>query len=81
MGLDDVQSKLFQLVKPSAPSMSEAASFYLRLKCDSKDKGFIRVAQRNATSVIEVLGDRAINDYVSLKAGKPRDMLLEKFWK
>ena len=28
MGLDNVQSKLFQPVKPSAPLMSEATSFY-----------------------------------------------------
>ena len=41
MGLDNVQSKLFQPVKPSAPLMSEATSFYLRLKGDGKDKVFI----------------------------------------
>ena len=57
MGLDNVQSKLFQPVKPSAPLMSEATAFYLRLKGDGKDKVFIRAAQRNAASVIEVLGD------------------------
>ena len=57
MGLD-VQSKLFQPVKPSAPPMSEATSFYLRVKGEGKDKVFVRAAQRNAASVIEVLGDR-----------------------
>ena len=78
MGLDNVQSKLFQPVKPSAPLMSEATSFYLRLKGDGKDKVFIRAAQRNAASVIEVLGDRPINDYASSEAGKLRDALLDK---
>ena len=78
MGLDNVQSKLFQPVKPSAPLMSEATSFYLRLKGDGKDKVFIRAAQRNAASVIEVLGDRPINDYASSEAGKLRDVLLNR---
>ena len=78
MGLDNVQSKLFQPVKPSAPLMSEATSFYLRLKGEGKDKVFIRAAQRNAASVIEVLGDRPINDYASSEAGKLRDVLLNR---
>ena len=78
MGLDNVQSKLFQPVKPSAPLMSEATSFYLRLKGDGKDKVFVRAAQRNAASVIEVLGDRPINDYASSEAGKLRDVLLDR---
>ena len=58
--------------------MSEATSFYLRLKGDGKDKVFIRAAQRNAASVIEVLGDRPINDYASSEAGKLRDALLDR---
>jgi integrase/uncharacterized protein YcgL (UPF0745 family) len=78
MGLDNVQSKLFQPVKPSAPLMSEATSFYLRLKGDGKDKVFIRAAQRNAASVIEALGDRPINNYASSEAGKLRDALLDR---
>ena len=78
MGLDNVQSKLFRPVKPSAPLMSEATSFYLRLKGDGKDKAFIRAAQRNAASVIELLGDRPINDYASSEAGKLRDVLLDR---
>ena len=78
MGLDNVQSKLFQPVKPSAPLMSEATSFYLRLKGDGKDRVFVRAAQRNAASVIEVLGDRPINNYASSEAGKLRDALLDR---
>ena len=77
MGLDNVQSKLFQPVKSSAPLMSEATSFYLRLKGEGKDKVFIRAAQRNAASVIEVLSDRPTDDYASSEAGKLRDALLE----
>jgi integrase/uncharacterized protein YcgL (UPF0745 family) len=78
MGLDNVQSRLFQPVKASAPLMSEATAFYLRLKGDGKDKVFIRAAQRNAASVIEVLGDRPINDYASSEAGKLRNALLDR---
>ena len=78
MGLDNVQSKLLHPEKPSAPLMSEATSFYLRLKGDGKDKVFVRSAQRNAASVIEVLGDRPINDYASSEAGKLRDVLLDR---
>ena len=78
MGLDNVQSKLFQPVKTSEPLMSEATSFYLRLKSEGKDKVFVRAAQRNAASVIEVLGDRPINDYASSEAGKLRDVLLDR---
>ena len=48
------------------------------MKGDGKDKVFVRAAQRNAASVIEVLGDRPINDYASSEAGKLRDALLNR---
>ena len=41
MGLDNVQTRIFQPVKPNAPLMSEAAAFYVRLKGDRKDKVFV----------------------------------------
>ena len=43
MGLDNVQGKSFQPIKPSAPLMSEATAFYLRLKGDGKNKVFINL--------------------------------------
>ena len=43
MGLNNVEAKLFQSVKPTAPLMSEATAFYLRLKGDGKDKVFINL--------------------------------------
>ena len=76
MGLDNVQSKLFQQTKATAPLMSEATVFYLKLKGDGKDFVFTRAAQRNANIVIEVLGDKPINEYASSEAGKLRDVLL-----
>ena len=36
MGLDNMEAKLFQSVKPSAPLMSEATAFYLLLIDDEK---------------------------------------------
>jgi integrase len=78
MGLDNVQSKLFQQTKAAAPLMSEATVFYLKLKGDGKDFVFTRAAQRNANIVIEVLGDKPINEYASSEAGKLRDVLLNK---
>ena len=47
VGLDNVDAKLFQPVTPSAPQMSEATSFYLRLKGNGKDKVFIRTRSGN----------------------------------
>ena len=78
MGLDNVQAKVFQPAKGAGPLMSEATAFYLRLKGDGKDLVFTRAAQRNANIVIEVLGDRPINQYASSEAGKLRDVLLSK---
>ena len=78
MGLDNVQAKIFQPVKGGAPLMSEATAFYLRLKADGKDIVFTRAAQRNAACVIDILGDRPINEYASSEAGKLRDVLLKK---
>jgi len=78
MGLGNVQAKVFQPAKASAPLMSEATVFYLRLKGDGKDIVFTRAAQRNANVVIEALGNRPINEYASSEAGKLRDALLNK---
>jgi len=78
MGLDNVQAKVFQPTKTTAPLMSEATAFYLRLKGDGKDIVFTRAAQRNANVVIEALGDKPINEYASSEAGKLRDVLLNK---
>ena len=78
MGLDNVQAKVFQPTKTTAPLMSEATAFYLRLKGDGKDIVFVRAAQRNANVVIEALGDKPINEYASSEAGKLRDTLLTK---
>ncbi len=70
--------------KPLLPSqsscmqLSEALDLYLRLKGVGKDKVFKRGAERNIQSVIDVLGDRPLDEYVSSDAAAYRDYLLKK---
>ncbi len=58
--------------------LTEALDLYLRLKGVGKDKVFKRGAVRNVQSVIEVLGDRPLNEYSSSDAAAYRDFLLKK---
>ena len=62
----------------SCETLSEALELYLRLKGVGKDKVFHRGAERNVQSVIDVLGDRPVNDYASSDAAAYRDYLLKK---
>ena len=59
-------------------TLSEALDLYLRLKGGNKDKVFHRAATRNVESVIEVLGDRPLDEYKSSDAATFRDFLLKK---
>ena len=43
-------------------TLSEALELYLRLKSVNKDKTFKRGAERNIKSVIDVLGDRPLDE-------------------
>ena len=45
IGLDNIQSKLFQSVKPSAPLMSEATSFYYRYPSHQPDRASMAEAK------------------------------------
>ena len=58
--------------------LSEALELYLRLKGSNKDKVFHRGAERNIQSVIDVLGDRPVDEYASSDAASYRDYLLQK---
>jgi integrase len=62
----------------SCETLSEALELYLRLKGVGKDKIFHRGAERNVQSVIDVLGDRPLDDYASSDAAAYRDYLLKK---
>ena len=59
-------------------TLSEAKDLYLRLKGVNKDKTFRRGAERNIQSVIDVLGDRPLDEYSSSDAAMYRDYLLKK---
>ena len=59
-------------------TLSEALELYLRLKGVGKDKVFHRGAERNVQSVIDVLGDRPLDEYASSDAAAYRDYLLKK---
>ena len=62
----------------SCETLSEALDLYLRLKGVGKDKTFHRGAERNIQSVIELLGDRPLDEYSSSDAASYRDYLLKK---
>ena len=62
----------------SSMTLSEALELYLRLKGNNKDKIFHRGAERNMQSVIDVLGDRPVDEYASSDAASYRDYLLKK---
>ena len=62
----------------SSMTLSEALELYLRLKGSNKDKVFHRGAERNIQSVIDVLGDRPVDEYASSDAASFRDYLLQK---
>ena len=62
----------------SCETLSEALELYLRLKGVGKDKTFHRGAERNVQSVVELLGDRPLDEYSSSDAASYRDYLLKK---
>ena len=62
----------------SSMTLSEALELYLRLKGSNKDKVFHRGAERNIQSVIDVLGDRPVDEYASSDAASYRDYLLDR---
>jgi len=70
--------------KPLLPSLSssvtltEALDLYVRLKGVNKDKIFRRGAERNIQSVVDVLGNRPLDEYSSSDAAAYRDYLLKR---
>ena len=63
--------------KAEAPTLSEAADCYLKLK-SQQDKVFIQAVKRNTGYVIRCLGDRPINKYSSSDAASFRDWLFDR---
>ena len=77
-GLHLLRDKPLSASVSSCETLSEALELYLRLKGVGKDKVFHRGAERNVQSVIELLGDRPLDEYSSSDAASYRDYLLKK---
>ena len=76
MGIAPVLSN--DVSKPPSPLLSEAMQYYLQLKGIGKAKTFHQAAIRNTKVVTDILGDRVLNEYRSVDAGRVRDELLAK---
>tara|TARA_B110000483_G_scaffold241244_1_gene323764 strand:- start:796 stop:1947 length:1152 start_codon:yes stop_codon:yes gene_type:complete len=80
----DIPALHLLIDKPLTPStsssmtLSEALELYLRLKGANKDKVFQRGAERNIQSVIDVLGNRPVDEYMSSDAASFRDYMLKR---
>jgi integrase len=77
-GLNLIRNNLESPSYSSCIKLSEALEVYLKLKGKNKDKLFYRAANRNIKYVIDLLGDKPLNEYSSLEAGTFRDYLLKK---
>ncbi|MDA8536772.1 tyrosine-type recombinase/integrase [Alphaproteobacteria bacterium] len=73
-----LRSEPQKLSQSSCMTLSEALELYLRLKGVNKDKTFHRGAERNIQSVVDVLSDRALDEYSSSDAAAYRDYLLKR---
>ena len=67
-----------KLSQSSCMTLSEALELYLRLKGFNKGKVFRRGAERNIQSVVDVLSDRPLDEYLSSDAATYRDYLLKR---
>ena len=62
----------------NGPNIIDALQLYLKLKGVNKNKTFLRTAHRNVEYIIKVLGNKSIQSYSSLEAGKFCDWLIEQ---
>lgn len=65
-------------VNSTAPKFSEGVLTYLALKGVNKSEGFKRTAERSCGYVIDVCGDRSLDQYTKADANKFRDALIER---
>ena len=73
-----LRDKPLLLTQSSCMPLTEALDLYLRLKGVNKGKVFRRGAERNIQSVVDVLGDRPLDEYSSSDAAAYRDYLLKR---
>ena len=60
----------------NGPNIIDALQLYLKVKGVNMNKTFLRTAHRNVEYIIKVLGNKSIQSYSSLEAGKFRDWLI-----
>jgi integrase len=65
-------------VNSSIPTFSEGVLTYLSLKGKNKSEGFKRTTERSCGYVIDVCGDKPLNEYTKSDANKFRDDLIER---
>ena len=61
-----------------APTLSATLDRYLKLRGKDKPKNFHQTAHRNTKLVINMFGDKPLNEYSSIEAGRLRDRLIER---
>ena len=61
-----------------APTLSKTLDRYLKLRGKDKPKNFHQTAHRNIKLVISMFGDKPLNEYSSVEAGRLRDRLIER---
>ena len=72
MGLHQAQHKTLP------PLFSATLDRYLKLRGKDKPKNFHQTAHRNTKLVINMFGDKPLNEYSSIDAGQLRDRLIER---
>jgi len=77
-GLHLIRNNLQTTTNSSCMKLSEALEVYLKLKGINKDKTFYMGAKRNIKYVVDLLGDRPLDNYSSSDAARFRDYLLKK---
>ena len=77
-GLHLIRNNLQTTTSSSCMKLSEALEVYLKLKGINKDKTFYMGAKRNIKYVIDLLGDRPLDNFSSSDAASFRDYLLKK---
>ena len=62
----------------NSPTLTVALQTYFKMKGNGKSRVFYRAGQRNINTVINLLGDRPIDEYSTSDASLLRDHLIEK---
>ncbi|MFP7569321.1 DUF6538 domain-containing protein [Marivita sp. S2033] len=65
-------------VNSSIPTFSEGALTYLTLEARNRFEGFKRTAERSCGYVIDVCGDKPLNEYTKSDANRFRDDLIKR---